>query len=100
MTPLNLEATPFIASASPGLSIGLPQVIWDPVLGVWQPCSDELGTSSANLSALTPLSESSSTTLAKPVNALIFQLSCIFHSVNFLDFLRASSSSSSHTKRL
>lgn len=70
MTPLNLEATPFIASASPGISIGLPQGIWDPLLGVWQPCLDEMGSSSANLSALTPLSESSSTTLAKPVNII------------------------------
>lgn len=68
MTPINLEATPFIASASPGMSVGLAQSTWDPLLGVWQPCLDELGSTSANLSALTPLSESSSTTLAKPVN--------------------------------
>lgn len=68
ITPFDCEATPFLASASPGYSIGLPQVIWDPVLGVWQPCSDELGSSSANLSALTPLSETSSTNQAKVSN--------------------------------
>ena len=70
MTPLNMESTPFIASASPGLSMGLPQVVWDPLLGQWQPCTDEVASSSVNLSALTPLSESSSTTLAKPVSCL------------------------------
>lgn len=67
MTPLNLEPTSFIAATSPGFTIGLPPVVWDPVLGDWRPCPDELGSSSANLSALTPLSESSSTNLAKQV---------------------------------
>ncbi len=74
MTPLNCEATPFINSASPGFSIGLPQVVWDPLLGVWQPCSDEHGSSSANISALTPLSDSSLTNQAKVLKIAEHQL--------------------------
>ena len=67
MTPLNLEATPFIAATSPGFGMGLPNVVWDPLTGGWQPCPEELGATSTNLSALTPLSESSSITQSKPV---------------------------------
>lgn len=72
MTPLNCEATPFITSASPG--IGIPQLVWDPLLSVWQPCLDEHGSSSANLSALTPLSESSSTNQAKVFKIVGYRL--------------------------
>lgn len=67
-TPINLEATPFIAAASPaGSSVPLPQMVWDPQLNAWQPCLEqETGLpSSVNTSALTPLSESSSSAAVK-----------------------------------
>jgi len=73
MTPVNFDNTPFIALASPSFPVGAPQVSWDPILGSWQPCQDETGPL-VSATALTPLSESSSTPIVKVSIALIFFL--------------------------
>ena len=67
-TPINFEATPCITAASPaGVTVPLPQPVWDPYLNAWQPCLEPEACLPfpVNTSALTPLSESSSTAVVK-----------------------------------
>ena len=69
MTPVNFEATPFLGmtgSPSSGYpsSVMPPHVFWDPLLGTWQPYSEET-CPPTNPTVLTPLSESSSSALNK-----------------------------------
>ena len=67
MTPVNFEATPFLGmTGSPSVypSVMPPHVFWDPLLGTWQPYSEET-CPPTNPTVLTPLSESSSSVLNK-----------------------------------
>ena len=68
MTPVNFEATPFLGvTGSPGYPSVIPPVFWDPLLGTWQPYPEE-NCPPTNPTALTPLSESSSTAVNKVCN--------------------------------
>ena len=88
MTPLNLKPTSSIVANSPGFTIELPAVC--------------LRSRSANLSALTSLSESNSTNLLKQVlkmKTIEFQMS--FSTVVFCAGTACTSSTlSSHPKRI
>ena len=84
LTPVNFEATPFAGANTSGASpvpgsaaVGYPPnalpVFWDPLTGTWQPYPEDAALP-ASATALTPLSETSTSQLAKVPPAPLFPI--------------------------